>query len=125
GIDWGLELQADAVRGTVRNFGPAPLLPPFRVMGAVTGSRGQFDGRLEVEHAAAHKRIAPVETSTPSYTLVNASFDWHPFADNPDLSLSLAANNIFDVVARRSTSVLKDHAPLAGRDIRLTARLGF
>ncbi|HET7709721.1 MAG TPA: TonB-dependent receptor [Sphingomicrobium sp.] len=125
GIDWGLELQADAVRGTVRNFGPAPLLPPFRLMGAVTGSRGQFDGRLEIERAAAHKRTAPVETPTPAYTLVNASFDWHPFADNPDLSLSLAANNIFDVVARRSTSVLKDYAPLAGRDIRVTARLGF
>lgn len=125
GIEWGAELQADAVRGTVRNFGPAPLLPPFRAMAALTGSRGAFDGRIEVEHAAAHKRTAPLETPTPSYTLVNASFDWHPFADKPDLALSLAANNIFDVVARRSTSVLKDYAPLAGRDIRVTARLGF
>jgi iron complex outermembrane receptor protein len=57
--------------------------------------------------------------------MVNASVDWHPLAENPELSLSLAANNIFDVVARRSTSQLKDYAPLAGRDIRLTARLDF
>jgi iron complex outermembrane receptor protein len=125
GIEWGAELQADAVRGTVKGFGPAPLLPPFRVLGALTASRGPFDGRLEVEHAAAHKRTAPVETDTPAYTLVNATFDWHPFAANPELTLSLAANNIFDVVARRSSSILKDFAPLAGRDIRLTARLGF
>jgi iron complex outermembrane receptor protein len=125
GINWGAELQADAVRGTIRGYGPAPLLPPFRVLGALTGERGQFDGRLELEHAAAHKRTAPIETDTPGYTLFNASLDWHPFAANPALTLSLSGNNLFDVVARRSTSILKDYAPLAGRDIRLTARLGL
>ena len=31
----------------------------------------------------------------------------------------------FDVVARRHSSLLKDYAPLAGRDIRVTARFGF
>jgi iron complex outermembrane receptor protein len=34
-------------------------------------------------------------------------------------------NNLLDVDARRSTSILKDFAPLAGRDIRLSARLNF
>ena len=79
----------------------------------------------EVEHAFAHDRAAPIETDTPGYTLVNASFDWHPFAANPELTLSLQGNNLFDVEARPSTSVLKDYAPLAGRDIRLSARLSF
>jgi iron complex outermembrane receptor protein len=125
GIDWGGELVTDAVRATIKNFGPAPLIPPFRVLGAVTGSRGQVDGRLEVEHAFAHNRTAPIETDTPGYTLVNASLDWHPFAAKPELTLSLQGNNLFDVDARRSTSVLKDYAPLAGRDIRLTGRLAF
>ena len=45
--------------------------------------------------------------------------------EQPNLTLGLAANNIFDVVARRHSSLLKDYAPLAGRDIRVTARLGF
>lgn len=125
GINWRGELQADAVRATVKNYGPAPFLPPFRVLAALSGERGQFDGRLEVERAFAHKRTAPIETGTPGYTLVNAALDWHPFAANPELSLSLAANNIFDVEARRSTSQLKDYAPLAGRDIRLIARIGL
>jgi iron complex outermembrane receptor protein len=123
GIDWGGELVADAVRATIKGFGPAPLIPPFRLLGALTGSRGQVDGRIEVEHAFAHIRTAPIETGTPGYTLVNASLDWHPFAANPELTLSLQGNNLFDVDARRSTSVLKDFAPLAGRDIRLSARL--
>ena len=86
----------------MKNFGPAPLIPPLRILGAVEGSRGAVDGRLEIEHALDHNRTAPIETETPGYTLVNASFDWHPFAANPALSLSLAANNLFDVEARRS-----------------------
>lgn len=125
GVNWGGELQADAVHATVKNFGPAPFMPPFRILGALTGERGQFDGRLEVEKAFAHDRTAPIETETPGYTMVNASLDWHVFEANPELTLSLQANNLFDVEARRSTSQLKDFAPLGGRDIRLTARVGF
>jgi iron complex outermembrane receptor protein len=125
GIDWGTELVTDAVRATIRDFGPAPQIPPFRVLGAVTGSRGQVDGRIEVEHVFDQNRTAPIETDTPGYTLVNASFDWHPFAANPELTLSLQGNNLFDVDARRHTSLLKDFAPLAGRDVRLTARIAF
>lgn len=125
GIDWGGEVVADAVRGTIRSFGPAPQIPPFRVLGALTGSRGQVDGRLEVERVSTQDRTAPNETPTPGYTLVNASFDWHPFAENPELTLSLQSNNLFDVEARRHSSFLKDYAPLSGRDIRLSARLTF
>ena len=125
GIDWGGELVTDAVRATIKGFGPAPLIPPLRVIGAITGSRGQLDGRVEVERDFAHDRVAPIETSTPGFTLVNASVDWHPFTANPELTLSLQGNNLFDVDARRSTSILKDYAPLAGRDIRLSARMAF
>jgi iron complex outermembrane recepter protein len=125
GIDWGGELVADAVRAKIKNFGNAPEIPPFRVLGGLTGSRGQVDGRVEVEHVTAQHLTAPIETPTPGYTMVNASFDWHPFAANPELTLSLIGNNLFDVNARRHASDLKDYAPLAGRDIRLAARVSF
>jgi iron complex outermembrane recepter protein len=125
GIDWGGELVADAVRAKIQNFGNAPEIPPFRVLGGLTGSRGQVDGRVEVEHVTAQHRTAPIETPTPGYTMVNASFDWHPLAANPQLTLSLIGNNLFDVNARRHASDLKDYAPLAGRDIRLAARVSF
>jgi iron complex outermembrane receptor protein len=125
GIDWRGELVTDTVRATIKGFGPAPLIPPLRVIGAITGSRGQVDGRIEVERDFAHNRTAPIETETAGFTLVNASLDWHPFAANPELTLSFQGDNLFDVDARRSTSILKDYAPLAGRDIRLSARMGF
>jgi iron complex outermembrane recepter protein len=125
GIQWGGEIVTDAVRATIRNFGPAPQIPPFRLLGALTGSRGQVDGRLEVERVASQRRTAPNETETDGYTLVNASLDYHPFAANPELTLSLQGNNLFDVNARRHSSVLKDYAPLTGRDVRLSARVSF
>ena len=125
GIDWGGELTADAVRAKIRNFGNAPEIPPFRVLAGLTGTRGQIDGRVEVEKVSAQHKTAPNETPTPGYTMVNASLDWHPFAANPELTLSLIGNNLFDVDARRHASELKDFAPLAGRDIRLAARMSF
>jgi iron complex outermembrane receptor protein len=123
GLEWGLEGQADATRVRIRGFGPAPLIPPLRLRGAVSASRGPIVGRVEVEHDFAHRSTAPLELPTAGFTLVNAGIDWHPFADRPDLTLSLAGDNLFDVEARRSTSLLKDYAPLAGRDIRLTLSL--
>jgi iron complex outermembrane receptor protein len=125
GVDWGGEITTDAVRAKIKGFGNAPEIPPFRVLAGVTGTRGQVDGRVEVERTSAQNKTAPNETSTRGFTLVNASLDWHPFAANPELTLSATANNIFDVDARRHASDLKDYAPLAGRDIRLTARVGF
>ena len=124
-IDWGIEAQADAVRATIVGAGPAPFIPPLRLLGAVTGEVGAFDGRIEVEHARRVTRTADRETETPGYTLVNAELEWHPLDKRPGLTLALAANNIFDVEARRHSSLLKDYAPLAGRDVRLTARFDF
>ncbi len=125
GIHWDGDLIADYVHAKVQDFGPAPQIPPLRVLGGISANGGPVEGRLEVEHAFRQSRNAPLETETDGYTLVNASVNWHPIADKPDLTLGIAANNIFDVVARRASSLLKDYAPLAGRDIRLTAGFGF
>lgn len=124
GIHWDGDLIADYVHAKVKDFGPAPQIPPFRLLGGISANGGPVEGRLEVEHAFRQSRNAPLETETGGYTLVNASIDWKPL-DDKNLTLGIAANNIFDVVARRHSSLLKDYAPLAGRDIRFTANFGF
>jgi iron complex outermembrane receptor protein len=124
GIHWDGNLIADYVHAKVKDFGPAPQIPPLRILGGISANGGPVEGRLEVEHAFRQSRNAPLETETGGYTLVNASLDWKPL-DGKNLRLGIAANNIFDVVARRHSSLLKDYAPLAGRDIRLTASFGF
>ncbi|USI72112.1 TonB-dependent receptor [Sphingomonas morindae] len=111
--------QADYVRITIRQVGPAPLIPPLRLRGGLSAGSDHWDLRGEAEHAFRHDRIAENETETPGYTLVNAAIAYRPRGTESPITLRLQANNLFDVVARRSTSLLKDYAPLAGRDIRL------
>ncbi|HYI43211.1 MAG TPA: TonB-dependent receptor, partial [Sphingomicrobium sp.] len=125
GVDWSGELMGDAIRATIEDFGPAPLIPPVRLLGALGGVAGAFDGRIEVEHGFAQGRNAPRETETPAYTLVNAALEWHPLPDKPLLTVTLMGNNLFDAAVRRHSSLLKDYAPLAGRELRLSARLSF
>ena len=101
------------------------MIPPLRLPGGLTAEAAKFGGQIEVERDWAHRRTAPIESATPAFTLVNASVEWRPLTDRPGLSLGLALNNIFDAEARRSTSLLKDYAPLAGRDFRLTVSVQY
>lgn len=122
---WSLEADglADYVYATINGYGPAPRIPSLRMLGGMTLSSSSLDLRGEVERVTAQNRTAQNETATPGYTMVNAEVTWRPWGDDRPLSIVLSANNLFDVVARRHASYLKDYAPLAGRDIRLTARL--
>lgn len=116
---------ADYVHATVTGAGPAPRIPPLRLLGGLEAQGERLTARAEVEHVFAQDRIATTETPTDGFTLVNASLSFRPFADNGQTTILLSANNIFDVEARRHASFLKDFAPLAGRDIRITARFGL
>ena len=116
---------ADYVHATVADVGPAPRIPPLRLMGGIEAQGDRIQGRVEVEHSFRQDRVADNETRTPGFTLVNASLQVQPIAGNRATTLILSANNIFDAVARRHASFLKDYAPLAGRDLRASVRLSF
>jgi len=123
GVEISSALVADLVRVNIRNQGPAPRIPPARILGELAARGTTLTGRAEVEHVFAQNRISALETPTDSFTLVNLSLDWQPFAERfPGLNLSFQANNLFDVEARRHASLLKDFAPMPGRDLRLSLR---
>lgn len=125
GFTLNVDALADYVRATIRTSGPAPRIPPFRLLGGIEAQSDRLTGRIEVERTARQDRLAAFETPTRGFTLVNASLAFKPFKGNEATSITLSANNIFDVDARRHSSFLKDYAPLAGRDIRITAHLSF
>ncbi|SNS36585.1 iron complex outermembrane recepter protein [Sphingomonas laterariae] len=116
---------ADYVRATIKGDGPAPRIPPLRLLGGIEAQSEAVTGRVEVEWADDQKRVTQFETPTDGYTMVNASLAFRPFGSGNPTSIALSVNNIFDVVARRHVSVLKDYAPLAGRDVRITTRIDF
>lgn len=115
----------DLVRARIRDEGPAPRIPPLRILSGLEAQSDRLTARVEGEWSDSQKRLAPFETATESYFLLNGSVSVKPFADRPNISLLFSANNIFDVTARRHASFLKDYAPLSGRDLRVTARIGF
>ncbi|RYY32607.1 MAG: TonB-dependent receptor, partial [Sphingomonadales bacterium] len=120
-----VDALGDYVHANIVDLSPAPRIPPARVLGGIEAQSDRFTARAKVEHVFEQNRIAAFETPTDDYTLVNASVGFRPIPGNQKISLLLSANNIFDVDARRHSSFLKDFAPLAGRDLRATIRLGF
>ena len=114
---------ADYVHTDITGSGPAPRIPPLRFLGGLRAKSPHIDVSAEVERVTAQTRTAPFETPTPGYTMVNMELHWRPSGNDSPLSVVLSANNLFDVEARRHASFLKDYAPLAGRDIRLTVRV--
>jgi iron complex outermembrane recepter protein len=122
------DVTADMTRAKIKNAGldrNVPRIPPLRVLGGLEAQGERIDARAEVEWTDDQNRTAQFETPTKGFTLVNASLSWRPLPDTKNLTLSLSANNIFDVEARRHASFTKDYVPLAGRDFRLTARASF
>jgi len=70
-------------------------------------------------------RVATFETPTPGYTFLNASVSYAFFTGSLIHEVTLRGTNLTDQEARNHVSLLKDIAPLPGRDIRLTYRLLF
>ncbi|MGR4892694.1 TonB-dependent receptor [Sphingopyxis sp. LARHCG72] len=124
-----MELKADALadytHARIVNVGAAPRIPPLRMLGGLGVTSPRVDLRGEVEWVDKQMRISGFETPTDGYTMVNAELNFRPWGNDRPLSFAVSANNIFDVDARRHASFLKDYAPLAGRDIRVTARVNF
>ncbi len=115
----------DYVRATIVGVGPAPRIPPLRLLGGLGLTSPKVDGRVEVEWSDDQGRTSAFETSTDAFMLVNAEINFRPWGKERPLSFALSANNIFDVDARRHASFLKDFAPLSGRDLRVSARVNF
>ena len=120
-----LDGVGDFTRATIKGGGPVPRIPALRLLGGLEAQSDALTGRVEVEWVDGQNRVAAFETTTKGYTIVNSSINWKPFGRDKPLSLTLSANNLLDAVARRHASFLKDYAPLAGRDLRITARVSF
>lgn len=124
-VRFGIEGAADYVAVTIDGAGDAPRIPPLRIRAGARAHTDALEGRVEVEHVFEQDRIAAFETPTDAFTMVNAALTWRPLGRDDPTSLTLSANNLFDVDARRHASFTKDFVPLAGRDIRATLRLSF
>jgi iron complex outermembrane receptor protein len=126
GVGWNGRLFADSSRGKLDEGGNLPLQPADRI-GANIGYR-QADWRagLSWTHGRGQERLAAFEnTPTPGYNMVDANLSYTQHLEKTDLTWFLLAKNLLNEDIRLSTSLLKDIAPLPGRNFVFGVRAKF
>lgn len=119
GYTLGVDGSADYVRGEARNGGSLPRIPPVGYRSGFTVTTAPLDWRLEVAGRLDQDRTGTNETRTDGYTVLNTAFTWRPFGEARDVALLLQGRNLTDEEGRNHTSLLKDVAPIRGREVRL------
>lgn len=124
---WGVQVDGliDYTRATLSDGAPVPRIPPLRVLVGAQAGPATLNGRAEIEYVFDQRRISTFETATGGFAMANLSIAWRPLGPDSSVQFRLSANNLFDASGRRHASLLKDFAPLAGRDIRLGLRFSF
>jgi len=121
-----LELGADAVQADdTESDEPLPFITPVRYNLGVSYRGPRWWGLIEGRHTNEQDRVAPNETSTDSYTWLNATIGCRLFAAATVHDLILRGLNLTDELSRDHLSPLKDLVPLPGRDLTLSYRLTF
>ena len=119
------DFQGDYVRATLADGTPVPRIPPLSLLGALELQSDPLDLRAEVQWFDRQDRIAPFETATGGFAHLNLSAAWKPVRGNDNLTLMVQADNLLDAEGRRHASFTKDFVPLAGRNLKVSARLSL
>lgn len=121
-----IELKADALRGINRQTGDSlPRMTPFRKSLGLLYKANSYQADLEIQRSERQTHVAPNETRTAAYTLVNLGAEIPVRMNSSTVSLLARVNNVFDQEARNHVSVLKDITPLPGRNFILGAQATF
>ncbi|MFZ5657314.1 MAG: TonB-dependent receptor [Pseudomonadota bacterium] len=125
-LDVPLEPGVETFQTTLDLSGNLPRIAPARIGGELRGERGPWRAALGAVRTLRQDDVAPDESPTPGYTLVDANLTWHAdVSTGTTVELYAKATNLLDVEARVHTSFLKDYAPLPGRGVALGVRVFF
>jgi iron complex outermembrane receptor protein len=126
GMGWNGRVFADTSRGYLDDAGNLPLQPADRVGAAIGYRQPHWRAGLDWTHARGQDRLASFEASTtPSYNQVNANLSYTQKLEHVDLTYFVTAKNLLNEDIRLATSLLKDIAPLPGRNITFGVRAKF
>ena len=126
GQGWLGRVFTDAARGKLDRGGNLPLQSATR-FGAELGYRkAALRAGVSLIGAQQQDRLADFESSvTPGYTQLNANLSYKQRFGEHEVTWFVLAKNLLDQDIRLSTSVLRDIAPLPGRNLVFGARAKF
>lgn len=122
---WGVEAQYDFVNAEFANGEKVPRIPPHRLGGGVFYRDATWNARINMLHAFAQNRIAPEETETSGYNLLNAEISTRlqlPSSSpllSPVMTIGLKGENLLNDDIRNSASFKKDEVLQPGTSLRL------
>ncbi len=119
---YSLELKLDSVTAFDRSTSNSlPRIPPMREMLALLYNGDRYQADLEIVNVHPQNQNAPNESTTGGYALLNAGLN----LPNKKFEVFVRLNNILDTLAHNHTSVIKDVAPLPGRNFSAGLRMDF
>ncbi|QDO96881.1 TonB-dependent receptor [Ferrovibrio terrae] len=122
GIDGGVDFVRAEDRSNSANL---PLIPPLGYRLGFVAEQEDIGFRLELAGVARQDRAGANETTTDGYRVINAAVTWRPFSENRNVALLLQGRNLTDEEGRLHTSMLKEQAPIRGREVRLGGSVTF
>ncbi len=124
-----LNAGVDVVRGTNNaTQNPLPLMPPYRLkLGArlTKASRWNPYFSTNARIVAAQDRVAPLETMTEGYRLMDVGLGWEVPMGGRRATFDLAVENLFDRAYVDHLSRYKTYALNPGRDVTLKVSVPF
>lgn len=118
-------LFSDAVYAELTSGEYLPRIPPSRTGIDVSLVESQWSINLRASRVAQASNLAPSETPTDGYTLVDITADYHFEWGNNDVLLFATGSNLLEESIRKHTSFAKSLAPEPGRGIRAGIRVTF
>lgn len=121
---FGVEGQYDVVRAQFKGGENVPRIPPQRLGGGVYWRGGDnWNAKITLLHAFAQKDIAPEETDTKGYNLLNAELSYRTkFAGGPlgpvEVTAGIAGTNLLNETIRNHVSFRKAEVVQPGRGVR-------
>lgn len=102
-----------------------PRIPPMRIGAIFNYQAGSFDSELSLTHYFEQDDVAELETSTDSYSMVDAHFNYYVPGIGDDFVLYVKGQNLTNEHARVHSSFLKEVAPLPARNFSVGIRGSF
>ncbi len=125
----GVEGQYDFVRARFADGTNVPRIPPHRLGGGLYWRDAHWFARVTLLHAFGQNEMAPEETRTPGYNLLNAEVSYRmalrPGSGAKDVTLGVVGTNLLDENIRNAVSFKKDEVLMPGRSVRFFTTVRF
>ena len=123
-----VKVFGDYIKASLSDNSSLPRIPPMRIGTSLNYQGNSFDSEISANHYFEQDDVAPLEATTPSYTLLDFNYNYYldgmGFKDS-DMVLYIKGQNLTDEVALVHSSFLKNVSPLPGRNYSIGLRGSF